>query len=352
MDRLDDINIRSYSTLPSPARIKQDLPLSERAANVTADARRTIERIMHRELRRHLMIVGPCSIHSTEDALEYARRLKALATRVADRILIVMRAYVEKPRTTVGWKGLIYDPDLDDTCDIERGLHVARRLMLDIAESGLPLATEVLDPVMPQYLSDTVAWAAIGARTTESQTHRQLVSGLSMPTGFKNPTDGSVRVAIEAVQTAAAPHSFLGVTAEGRSGLFRTAGNPYCHVVLRGGAAGPNYGGEHIAYARVLMGKMGIAPNIVIDCSHANSGKAAKRQLEVMRDVIGQIVSGEDAIIGTMLESNLLPGRQQVDRAENLQSGVSVTDECLGWEETETAILEAYERLGALEGEQ
>ncbi len=345
MDRLDDINIEGFSTLPSPREIKAALPLSERAATVTAWGRHTIEQVLDRTLDRQLVISGPCSIHNVDAALEYARRLKQLADRVADRIVLVMRTYVEKPRTTVGWKGLIYDPDLDGCCDIEKGLRVARRLMLQIAEMGLPLATEVLDPVMPQYLADLVSWAVIGARTTESQTHRQLVSGLSMPTGFKNPTDGSIRVAIEAIKTAAAPHSFLGVTGEGRSGFFRTRGNRYGHLVLRGGAAGPNHGSEHVAYARVLMQKMGVAPNIIIDCSHANSGKVAERQVEVLLDAIGQVTAGETSLVGTMLESNLVEGRQDVRCAQQAEPGLSVTDACIGWDTTERAVLQAYEAL-------
>lgn len=345
MERLENIRIESFSTLPSPDDIRRDFPLTEKAGESTARGRHAIEQVLEGKAGRHVVIAGPCSIHSIEGAMEYARRLHELSAHVEDRVLVVMRVYVEKPRTTVGWKGLIYDPDLDGSCDIEKGLHVARKLMVDIAEMGLPIGTEVLDPVMPQYLSDLVSWSVIGARTTESQTHRQLVSGLSMPTGFKNPTDGSIKAALEAIKTAGAPHSFLGVTSEGRSGFFRTSGNPYCHLVLRGGVSGPNYGSEHVAYARVLMRKMGIDPCVIVDCSHANSGKVAQRQSAVMDDVIGQVVAGERAIMGTMLESNLKPGRQDVSGAGEAEPDVSITDACIGWDETESTIFSVYERL-------
>ncbi|MBD3244230.1 MAG: 3-deoxy-7-phosphoheptulonate synthase [Chitinivibrionales bacterium] len=347
MERLENINIESFSTLPSPRRIRRDIPLTDKAAQKAAEGRHAIERILRRESDRFIIVSGPCSVHNVDAALEYARRLKELSDQVGDRILLVMRAYVEKPRTTLGWKGLIYDPDLDGSCDIERGLHVSRKLLSDIAEMGLPVGCEVLDPVMPQYLADLVSWAVIGARTTESQTHRQLVSGLSMPTGFKNPTDGSIKVAVEAIQTAAAHHSFLGVTDEGRSGLFRTRGNPFCHLVLRGGTLGPNHGAEHVAFARVLMQKVGVAPNIVVDCSHANSGKRAERQGAVLDDIVEQVVGGETALVGAMLESNLKPGRQDMACAHDIEPDQSITDACIGWESTRELVLSAYERLGA-----
>lgn len=346
MEVLDNVNIESFSTLPSPQRIREDIPLTDQAARHTADGRHAIERILRRESGRFIVITGPCSVHNAEAALEYARRLKELSEKVHDRIVLVMRAYVEKPRTTLGWKGLIYDPDLDGSCDIERGLHLSRQLLRDIAEMGLPVGCEVLDPVMPQYLADLVSWAVIGARTTESQTHRQLVSGLSMPTGFKNPTDGSIKVAIEAIQTAAAHHSFLGVTDEGRSGFFRTKGNPHCHLVLRGGTSGPNYGAEHVAFARVLMEKVGVAPNIVVDCSHANSGKRAERQGVVMDDVVAQVAGGENALVGAMLESNLKAGRQTMTCAHDIEPDQSITDACIGWDDTRDVILSVYDQLG------
>ncbi len=346
MELLDNVNIESFSTLPSPRRVRHDIRLTERAARHTAEGRHAIEQILHRKSNRFVVISGPCSVHNVDAALEYARRLKELSEKVDDRLVLVMRAYVEKPRTTLGWKGLIYDPGLDGTCDIERGIHLARALLRDIAEMGLPVGCEVLDPVMPQYLSDLVSWAVIGARTTESQTHRQLVSGLSMPTGFKNPTDGSIRVAIEAIQTAAARHSFLGVTGEGRSGFFRTRGNPHCHLVLRGGGSGPNYGAEHVAFARVLMQKKGVEPGIVVDCSHANSGKRAERQAAVMDDVVAQAADGETALIGAMLESNLKGGRQEMTCAHGIEPDRSITDACIDWDTTRELILSVYERLG------
>jgi len=345
-ERLEDVHISSFSTLPTPAEVKRDYPVSAAAAATTAAARQAIRQVLRRESNRFVMVAGPCSVHHPGGALDYARRLKSLAGAVADRMLVVMRVYVEKPRTTVGWKGLIYDPDLDGSCDIAKGLHLARRLMLDIAGLGLPVGTEVLDPVIPQYLADLIAWGVIGARTTESQTHRQLVSGLSMPTGFKNPTDGNIRVAIEAITTAAAPHSFLGVTSEGRSGFFRTTGNRDCHLILRGGTSGPNYGAEHVAYGRVMMEKLGIPANIMIDCSHANSGKSAERQADVLADALKQVAAGERAIVGAMLESYLRPGRQDIGARGTVKPDISVTDECIGWEETESLVRKAYETLG------
>jgi 3-deoxy-7-phosphoheptulonate synthase len=350
MERLDDLNIASVSVLPAPGEVKREIPLSEVSAGTAAAGRHVIEAVLRHKDRRHIVICGPCSIHSIESSLDYARRLKGLADRVSERLLVVMRAYVEKPRTTVGWKGLIYDPDLDDSCDIARGIRLARRLMCDITAMGLPVGTEVLDPVMPQYLADLVSWGVIGARTTESQTHRQLVSGLSMPTGFKNPTNGNIRTAIEAIKTAAAPHSFLGVTSDGLSGFFRTRGNKFGHLVLRGGSEGPNYGAEHVAYAHALMEKMGIEPAVIVDCSHANSGKSASKQAAVMKDVIGQVCAGESAIVGTMLESYLVHGKQDARPGKALKPDVSVTDDCIGWEETEELLMWAFEKLRSRKG--
>ena len=346
MQQLDDINIERFSVLPAPAAVKQDLPLPEQSAATAAAGRQALEAILQRRDSRQVIVCGPCSIHHIDASLEYARRLKALAARVRERILMVMRVYVEKPRTTVGWKGLLYDPGLDDSCDIARGIHLARGLMCDITAMGVPVGTEVLDPVMPQYLADLVSWAVIGARTTESQTHRQLVSGLSMPAGFKNPTNGNIRTAVEAIQTAAAPHSFLGVTADGRSGFFRTRGNRFCHLVLRGGNEGPNYGREYVAFARVLMERMALAPAIMVDCSHANSGKSASRQAAVLKNVIAQVDAGETAIVGAMLESFLKHGRQEAAVGKPLKPDVSITDDCIGWEETEELVLWAYHKLG------
>jgi 3-deoxy-7-phosphoheptulonate synthase len=293
------------------------------------------------------MIVGPCSVHNLEDALTYAERLRALAGQVRERILLVMRVYFEKPRTSLGWKGLIYDPELDNSAKIALGLRLARKIMLEIVSMGVLTASELLDPVIPQYITDLLCWAAIGARTVESQTHRQMASGLSMPIGVKNSTDGNVAVAIHAIKTAASPHTFIGIMEDGRVGVFHTRGNPFGHLVLRGGHNGPNYGTEYIAFARELMRKARITPNIVVDCSHDNSRKQPERQIDVMRDAIRQIIAGDRDIVGTMLESNLIGGRQNIPKdLRDLKPGVSITDACMGWGETEALITEAYEALG------
>jgi len=290
------------------------------------------------------MIVGPCSIHNRDSALKYARKLSELSKKVSDKIFIVMRVYFEKPRTTIGWKGMIYDPDINGSYNIEQGLFLARKLLLQIVDLGLPVGTEMLDLIIPQYVSDAVSWAAIGARTTESQTHRQLASGLSMPVGFKNATDGNVQVAIDAIRTANSEHSFIGVTEEGQIGVFRTSGNSYGHIVLRGGNQ-PNYSAEHIAFLKVALNKAKIKCGIVVDCSHANSAKQYDRQRIALEDVIQQIRDGEDRIAGVMLESNLKPGSQKIVIGETPDPEVSITDACIGWEETEELILSAYKNL-------
>ena len=334
MLKSNNINIASISELPTPAQIREEFPLSEENLEKVVGARQEINDIMDRKSRKKIMIVGPCSIHDTESAMEYAGRLKKLSDEVSDRLLLVMRVYFEKPRTTLGWKGLIYDPELNDSYNISKGLRIARKLLLDIVELGLPTATEMLEPVVPQYIADTVSWGAIGARTTESQTHRQMASGLSMPIGFKNATDGSIQVAIDAIKTAMSPHSFIGITEKGASAVFRTTGNKYGHLVLRGGQTSPNYGAEHIAFARVAMQKNKLEPNIIVDCSHANSLKDPRKQRDVLIDVTAQMKNGEDALIGMMLESNLLEGSQKVTPENKPESGVSITDACIGWDET------------------
>jgi 3-deoxy-7-phosphoheptulonate synthase len=341
---IENIHIASQLPLATPRQVMADLPRTDQATDTVESARAAVKAILNRSDRRHLLIVGPCSLHCESDALEYARRLKALADDVSDRLLLVMRAYFEKPRTTKGWKGMIYDPDLDDTYDIEKGLRLARKILLGINSLGLPAATEMLNPVTPQYTADLIAWAAIGARTAESQTHRQLASGVSMPVGFKNATDGCIQIAIDAVLTAARSHSFLGVTDEGNTAIFNTTGNPNCHVVLRGGGGCRfNYRSEHIAYSRELMKRAGIKPNIMVDCSHANSGKQHDKQIDVMDDVLDQIVDGERDIVGTMLESNLKAGRQDI--TGDLLPGVSITDSCLGWDKTEALIRKMRQTL-------
>ncbi len=341
----DDVNITKIEPLLTPYELKAKLPLSQHASDAVINHRGTIQNIMDRKLNKFIVIVGPCSIHSSEEALEYARKLRALNKKVEDKIFTVMRVYFEKPRTTVGWKGMIYDPELNESCNMAMGLEKARKLLLQIDEIGLPTATEILDPVTAQYIADLISWAAIGARTTESQTHRQLASGLSMPVGFKNTTDGSIKTAVEAIQSAIHKHAFLGLLEDGRSGIFQTKGNPYAHMVLRGGTSGPNYTSEYTAFARELLKRMGLKPNIIIDCSHANSNKLASNQKAVLKDVVNQKTSGENSIIGVMIESNLLHGKQNHEDKEKLKYGISITDECLGWDDTEALLLEVHSKL-------
>lgn len=346
----NNLNIASRSVLSSPGAIRSELPLSLDAVMRVVEARQELCDILDRKSKKFIMIVGPCSIHNPDAALEYAKRLRALSDEVRERIMVVMRVYFEKPRTTIGWKGLVYDPDLNESYNIEKGIFIARKLMLRIVDLGLPVATEMLDPIIAQYLADAVAWAAIGARTTEAQTHRQLGSGLSMPVGFKNATDGSFQIAIDAISTARSEHSFIGVLEDGHVGVFRTRGNPYAHIVLRGGG-GPNYGAEHIAFLKVAMKKAKIPPTIIVDCSHANSGKDFRKQNIVLRDVLNQIREGENAIAGVMLESNLKPGSQKIKPGEKPDPCISITDGCIGWDETEELIRMSYDQLGEIYGE-
>lgn len=346
----NNLNIASRSVLSSPGAVRSELPLSLDAVMRVNDARQELCDILDGKSKKLIMIVGPCSIHNPDAALEYARRLQALSDKVRDRIMVIMRVYFEKPRTTIGWKGLIYDPDLNESYNIEKGIFIARKLMLRIVDLGLPVATEMLDPIIAQYIADAVTWAAIGARTTEAQTHRQLGSGLSMPVGFKNATDGSFQIAIDAISTARSEHSFIGVLEDGHVGVFRTRGNPYAHIVLRGGG-GPNYGAEHIAFLKVAMKKAKLPPVIIVDCSHANSGKDYRKQNVVLRDVLNQIKEGETAIAGVMLESNLLPGSQKIKPGEKPDPCISITDGCIGWDETEELIRMSYDRLGEIYGE-
>ena len=346
----NNINIASRSVLSSPGAIRSELPLSLDAVIKVMEARREICDILDGKSKRLMMIVGPCSIHDPEAAIEYAERLRQLSEEVRDQVLLVMRVYFEKPRTTVGWKGLIYDPDLNKSYNIEKGIFIARKLMLRIVDLGLPVATEMLDPIIAQYIADAVAWAAIGARTTEAQTHRQLGSGLSMPVGFKNATDGSFQTAIDAIATARSEHSFIGVLEDGHVGVFRTRGNPYAHIVLRGGNNQPNYGPEHIAFLKVALRKANLMPSIVVDCSHANSGKNYKNQHIALEDVLRQIADGETAITGVMLESNLLPGAQKIVPGCKPTPGISITDSCIGWDETAELIRMTANRLAEIHG--
>jgi 3-deoxy-7-phosphoheptulonate synthase len=341
-----NLRIRSLEPLVPPARLCALLPLDAAATRTIVDGRRAVERILAGDDPRLLAVVGPCSIHDLDGARDYARRLQRLAGRVGDRLLVVMRVYFEKPRTTVGWKGLINDPHLDDTFDVATGLRLARNLLIEIAQLGLPTATEFLEPITPQYIADTIVLGAIGARTTESPTHRQMASGLSMPVGFKNSTDGSLQAAIDAMQAARTPHSFLGIDNDGGTCVVSTTGNPWGVLMLRGGRSGSNYSPDVLHEARQRLEAAGIPARIVVDCSHANSGKDHRRQSIVWRDVLEQRIAGDRSIMGMMLESNINPGSQppQRDRAL-LAYGVSITDGCIGWDETEELLLEAHRRL-------
>ena len=345
MKRVYNVNIEAQHPLPTPQEIHAELPLRPEMEDFVARSRETIENIIHRRDRRLLVVAGPCSIDNYDAAIDYADRLKTLAKKVESKFVLVMRTYFEKPRTTIGWKGMVYDPDLDKTFNIEKGLRLSRKLLLAMAEKELPTATEFLDPIIPQYLSDLISWAAIGARTTESQTHRQLVSGLSMPVGFKNATDGSIHIAIDAIKTASAKHSVLGVINDGRTGVFHTKGNRNCNIILRGSATATNYGSEYIAFTEELMRKSGLEPSIIIDCSHGNSLRNPLNQPAAFRDVIGQVKNGATAIAGVMLESYLKTGKQPMKSRAELTYGLSITDGCLGWDETEALILEQYAAL-------
>jgi len=348
MQNLYNVNVAALEVLPTPEEIKQRLPLSEAAPDIGFQARETIKRILDRQDPRLFVVVGPCSIHDVEAARDYARRLKALADEVNDTLFIVMRVYFEKPRTTVGWKGLINDPRMDDTFHIDEGLQIARGLLLELAEMGLPAGIEALDPIIPQYISDLVAWTAIGARTTESQTHREIASGLSSPVGFKNGTNGNLDVAINALQSAARPHSFLGINPLGQSAVIRTLGNRYGHVVLRGGDR-PNYDSVSIALCEKALRDKKLPVNIVVDCSHANAFKDPAMQPLVMRDCTHQIIEGNQSIVGLMIESNLEWGSQSIpaDRSQ-LKYGISVTDACVDWTTTGKMLRETAAKLKGL----
>ena len=343
MKRTENLNIVDVFPLTSPKKLKEKLPVSENAADTVIQARNTIKRVLAGEERRLLMIVGPCSIHDHEAARDYALRLKKLAVEVSETILIVMRVYFEKPRTTVGWKGLINDPDLDGSHKINKGIELARKILLETNNLGLPCATETLDPITPQYLADLISWSAIGARTTESQTHREMASGLSMPVGFKNGTDGGLNVALNAMNSALQQHHFLGINPEGISSVIQTSGNPHVHLVLRGGNNGPNYDAVSVHIAADALASGGLPKAIMIDCNHANSGKDPSRQELVLRNTIMQIKDGDQSIIGTMIESNINGGNQLIK--PKMKYGVSVTDACLDWENTHRIILDAHTAL-------
>lgn len=345
-EQIENINVASQEPLITPEALKREMPLTETAAATVTRGRQVIYDILDRKDPRLFVVVGPCSIHDVKAAREYAERLKKLSEELSDTLYLVMRVYFEKPRTTIGWKGLINDPHLDDSFDIEQGLHIGRRLLLDIAEMGLPTATEALDPISPQYLQDTISWSAIGARTTESQTHREMSSGLSMAIGFKNGTDGSLEVAVNAMKSVSHPHSFLGIDQKGQVSIIRTRGNAYGHVVLRGGGGKPNYDSVSVALCEKDLAKAGLRQSIMIDCSHANSSKDPALQPLVMQDVAHQIIEGNQSIIGLMVESNLNWGNQSIPAdLKDLKYGVSVTDACIDWETTEKALRDLDQKL-------
>jgi len=346
MQRTSDINVVETRALPSPAALLAELPKTEAQAEFVTRTRREIHRLIFTDDKRFLLILGPCSIHDVAAGRDYARRLAALAAEVGNRIMIVMRVYFEKPRTTVGWKGLIMDPHLDGSHDISAGLRLARSFLRDVLDLGIPTATELLDPITPQYIADLICWSAIGARTAESQTHRQMASGLSMPLGFKNGTDGSIGTAINAIRAAAQPHTFLGINLDGSASAIVTRGNPDCHTVLRGGTAGPNYSPAHIAQTEALLAKAGLPKSILVDCSHDNSAKQPERQPEVLRALLQQIAAGNQTVMGAMIESNLVAGNQPFPAPKDqLRYGVSITDACIDWPTTAALVRELHAAL-------
>ena len=346
MRKTSDINVVETRALPSPAQLLAELPKTDAQADFVTKAREEIHRIIFTDDRRFLLVIGPCSIHDLKAGRDYAEKLAALARQVSDRVMIVMRVYFEKPRTTVGWKGLVMDPHLDGSHDIAAGLRLGRTFLRDVLDLGLPTATEFLDPITPQYIADLVCWGAIGARTTESQTHRQLASGLSMPIGFKNGTDGSIQTAINAIKASGQPQTFLGINLDGASSAIVTRGNPNCHVVLRGGSAGPNYSPAHIAQTEALLAKAGLPKSILVDCSHDNSAKKPELQPDVVRALLDQIAAGNTSIMGAMVESNLGAGNQPFPQPlANLKYGVSITDACIDWATTEKLVRDVHAAL-------
>lgn len=344
-DSLHNVNIANEKVLLTPAELKAEFPLPEHLRKQIEQSRRDISNIIHKKDKRQLIVVGPCSIHDPVAAIEYGKKLKALADKVSDKLYIVMRVYFEKPRTTVGWKGLINDPKIDGTFDVESGLRIARKLCLELAELGLPLATEALDPMSPQYLADLFSWSAIGARTTESQTHRELASGLSMAVGFKNGTDGGLAVAINAMQSAAQSHSFIGINQAGQVTVLHTKGNPDGHVILRGGKA-PNFEKQYVDECEQALRKANLPTAIMIDCSHGNSNKDYKRQPLVAENALEQLLTGNESIIGLMIESHLFGGNQSSEQPfSEMKYGVSITDACIDWETTDSLLTHFAEKL-------
>lgn len=353
-NEVHNINVDSQGVLVTPEQLWDAVPMNDAVRDTVAHSRQVIWDILDRKDPRLFVVVGPCSIHDTEAALDYARRLKELASELQDSLYIVMRVYFEKPRTTVGWKGLINDPHLDDSFKIEEGLHIGRKLLMDILELGLPTSTEALDPISPQYLQDLISWSAIGARTTESQTHREMASGLSSAVGFKNGTDGGLTVATNALNSVSKPHRFLGINRQGQVSVFTTSGNNHGHIVLRGGSAGPNYDSVHIRLCEDALEQANLSKNIMVDCSHANSSKKPELQPLVVENVANQIVEGNNSIVGLMIESNINAGNQSIPaNLDELEYGVSVTDGCIDWETTERCLRDLRDKVkGALKARQ
>jgi 3-deoxy-7-phosphoheptulonate synthase len=343
---LENLNVQSQEPLITPLELKREIPMTDKAGETVAKGREAVQNILDGKDKRIFVVIGPCSIHDLDAAKDYAERLKTLADEVSDSLLIIMRVYFEKPRTTTGWKGLINDPYLNDSFKIQEGLHIGRQLLRDISEMGLPTATEALDPISPQYLQDLITWSAIGARTTESQTHREMASGLSTAVGFKNGTDGSLSVAINAIKSAEKPHRFLGINNEGLVAIITTKGNPYSHVVLRGGDGKPNYDSVSVSICEKELEKAGITPRIMVDCSHANSNKNHDLQVLVLENIGNQILEGNKSICGVMIESHINAGNQKIpENLSELKYGVSVTDACIDWATTEKSIRALREKI-------
>lgn len=345
MEHTENVNIVDFKSLITPEQLKEFSPSDEQSSQTVVRGRGAIEDILLNKDPRMLVIAGPCSLYDYDSSIDYAERLKKLQYKVLDKIQIVMRAYFEKPRTTLGWKGMLYDPFLDDSGQIEEGIKRARKILVDVNRMGLPTATEILDPIVPQFLSDLISWAAIGARTAESQIHRQMASGLSMPIGFKNATDGNLQIAIDAIISARSGHSFMGIDRNGKVIVAETRGNQFGHLVLRGGNRGPNYSSEYVAFAETLLQKAGANIGLIIDCSHANSFKDPKNQKVVVEDVISQVKNGNKSISGIMLESFIQEGSQSVSNPADIEYGKSITDACIGWEETEELITKIAETI-------
>ncbi len=346
MDKLNNVNISEVQKIIPPKKLKEMIPITKDLAESILQSRKEISNILSGNDKRLLAVVGPCSIHDTEAAMEYARKLNNLRKKYSDKLYIIMRVYFEKPRTTIGWRGLIIDPHIDGTYQIGEGLEKARELLLEINSLGLPTGSEMLDPIVPQYLADFISWSAIGARTTESQTHREITSGLSMPVGFKNGTDGSIQTATDGIKSSRHPHSFIGIDQSGNTCIFKTKGNKDSHLILRGGRGGPNYYEESVEEAEKKMVASDLNPAVIIDCSHANSGKKFERQERVLRDILNQKIRGKDSIKGFMLESNLFEGNQPIkENPDEMEYGVSITDSCISWKETEELLASVWEKL-------